>query len=74
MPAKLKRYLLNENGTCSNLKFVEMRVIAVIFPFMFEIPPEHIVLEITCAHVTIEMPVMSSEHVARLHISSHTPA
>ena len=35
VPAEWERYLLNENGTCSNLKLAEMRVIAVIFPFLW---------------------------------------
>ena len=46
-----------------------MRVISVIFPFLFEIPPEHIIWEIVCAHVTLEISTMLSEHVAELHIS-----
>ena len=46
-----------------------MRVISVIFPFLFEIPPQHIIWEIVCAHVTLEMSSILSEHVAKLHIS-----
>ena len=46
-----------------------MRVISVIIPFLFEIPPEHIIWEIVCAYVTLEMSTMLSEHVAKLHIS-----
>ena len=68
VPAERERYLLNENNTCSNLE------LAVMFPFLFEIPPEHIIWDIVCAHVTLKMCTMLSEHVAKLHISLHTPA
>ena len=68
-----------ENGTCwmrtvlaeweRYLQPFEMRVISVIFSFLFEIPPEHIIWEIVCAHVTLEMSTLLSEHVAKVHIS-----
>ena len=43
--------------------------LSYFFPFLFEIPPEHIIWEIVCAHVTLEISTMLSEHAAKLHIS-----
>ena len=56
VPAKWKRYLQEfEIGWNSSDRSY--------FPFLFEIQPEHMIREMVCAHVTLEMCMMLLEHV-----------